>query len=174
MTDDYPTDDSPEEPSDDRRGGNWLTSLLNALERLDRYSASERRERDDRRIDYDVSIRTGLDALEDRRGADERRPPGRRPTGTRPSTPSGSRSDTAGAARYNVTTQSYEDELLVTADVVGTDPDDVTVGFEDGTIVVAVDGRRLERVELPWPESTAEASVHNGVLTVRARPDTDE
>ncbi|WP_254765724.1 Hsp20/alpha crystallin family protein [Salinilacihabitans rarus] len=173
MVDD-PPDDPPDEPTDDRRDGNWIASLLDALERLDRYSSSEHRGRG-RRFDYDVSIRTGLDAIDDRRrDPEEGGPPGRRPSGTRPSAPErGSSGRTASADRYNLTTRRHGDELLVTADVAGVDPDDVTVGFDDDVLVVAVEDRPLERVDLPWEGSTAEARVNNGVLTVRARPADD-
>lgn len=169
MSDENPPD-PPDEPIDDRRDGNWIASLLDALERLDRYSSSEHRGRG-RRFDYDVSIRTGLDAIDDRRrDPDEGRPPGRRPSGTRPSSPA---REAPNADRYNLTTRRHGDELLVTADVAGVDPDDVTVGLDDDVLVVAVEGRPLERVDLPWDESTTEARVNNGVLTVRARPADD-
>lgn len=70
-----------------------------------------------------------------------------------------------------MTTRTLEDELTVTADLSGVDPDDITVGFDDGTLVVGVGSRALERVSIPWTESSAEAAVRNGILTVTVTPD---
>lgn len=70
-----------------------------------------------------------------------------------------------------MTTRTADDELLVTADLSGVDPDDITVGFDDGTLVVGVNSRELERVSVPWTESSAEAAVRNGILTVTVTPD---
>ncbi|NUC71458.1 Hsp20/alpha crystallin family protein [Haloterrigena sp. SYSU A558-1] len=181
--DDHTPEDRRDESSDDQ--GHWLTSLLSALEWLDEASRSGRRRGDRTTIDYDVSIRTG-DALDDRRevdrspfaaGGDDRdrferseesdwnRPRTRR---YRPDSSSGS---PAPSSDHHLTTREGEDELLVTADVAGADPDDVTVGFDGATLVVGVDGRELDRIDVPWRERTAEATIKNGVLSVRVEPD---
>lgn len=71
-------------------------------------------------------------------------------------------------------TRTHEDELLVTADVAGADPDDVTVGFDDSTLVIGVDEREVDRIDIPWPETESRATIKNGVLTVRIGPETTE
>ncbi|NKE35990.1 Hsp20/alpha crystallin family protein [Natronococcus sp. JC468] len=149
----------PTEPNDDRSDSDhWLTSLLSALERGDA-SVTGRRRRSSTRLNYDVSIGSGLD-----RALDKVRTPidddrlRRRPR-RRPSSPDG-----------HMTSRHHEEELLVTADVGGADSDDVTVGFDGDELVVAVSRSELDRVEVPWAERTATASFKNGVLTVVVEP----
>lgn len=191
MTDDHDPDGGADEPpdEDDYFGGraptedeegsddHWLSSLLSALESLERRGSTSGRRSTDRTVfDYDVSVRSGDDVLNgDSRfegspfadeGSSDRRPGRSR---DRPRTRR--RSPTSGS---HLTTRRYEDELLVTADVSGTDPDDVTVGFDDSALVVAVSGRELDRVEVPWPDRTAEATIKNGVLTVWIEPGGDD
>ncbi|MFD1562131.1 Hsp20/alpha crystallin family protein [Haloarchaeobius amylolyticus] len=175
MSDQPPTDDRDESDDNHRadesqidEDDHWLSSLLSALESLESGSMSNSgRRRSDRAVfDYDISIRTGDDL-----SADDS-PHGRRPfdddsrTRTRRIRSSGPSSD------HNVATRTYDDELLVTADIAGADPDDVTVGFDDSTLVIAVDGRELDRIEVPWRETDSQATIKNGVLTVQVRPET--
>ncbi|EMA41847.1 Hsp20/alpha crystallin family protein [Halobiforma nitratireducens] len=217
MTDDHTSDDG-DEPSDDtgadgdpqpdhdgssepdtgERDDHWLSSLLSALERLERSGSATGRTRTDRTVlDYHVSVGTGTDLL-DESGFDHETVKGRdggtdgRPSGSGPGsrfwpgdrrdrsqnrnrTPrSGSSSGSSTPSEgYRVTARRQDDELLVTADVAGVDPDDVTVGFDDSTLVVAVSGHEIERCRVPWPDRTAEATINNGVLTVlvEATPD---
>lgn len=182
--DDHTPEDRRDESSDDQ--DHWLTSLLSALEWLDEASRSGRRRGDRTTVDYDVSIRTG-DALTDR-PRDDRRPfaggaddrdrfdRGRDSDWNRPRTrryrrdSSESSPSTAPSSDHHVTTREGEDELLVTADVAGADPDDVTVGFDGATLVVGVEDREIDRVDVPWRERTAEATIKNGVLSVRIEP----
>ncbi|ELZ20414.1 Hsp20/alpha crystallin family protein [Natrinema limicola] len=175
MSDQPPTDDCDE--SDDHRttddhladeSDHWLSSLLSALESLESgvMSASGRRRSDRAVFDYDISIRP-VDDL----SADDS-PLGRRPGGDRDRSrmrrigPAGPSSD------HNVATRTDDDELLVTADVAGADPDGITVGFDDATLVIAVDGHELDRIEVPWRETNSQATIKNGVLTVKIRPGT--
>lgn len=65
-----------------------------------------------------------------------------------------------------------DDELLVVADVAGAGPDDITVGFDDSVLVIAVGGTELDQIEVPWRETDSRATIRNGVLTVRVRPET--
>ncbi|ELZ17968.1 hypothetical protein C477_12207 [Haloterrigena salina JCM 13891] len=180
--DDHTPEDRRDESSDDQ--GHWLTSLLSALEWLDEASRSGQHRGDRTTIDYDVSIRTG-DALADRpgddrnpfageddrdrfdrdRGVDRNRPR------TRRYRPDSSSSSPAPSSDHHLTTRESEDELLVTADVAGADPDDVTVGFDGAALVVGVEDRELDRIDVPWGERTAEATIKNGVLTVLIEPD---
>ncbi|SEH15187.1 hypothetical protein SAMN04487967_1960 [Natronorubrum sediminis] len=154
------------------RDGNWLSSLLSALESLERGAASGRRRTNRTVLDYDISIRSGRD----RPGEGGRRPSSpEMGTDERPDRQSRSRtrrrkSPTSGA---HLTTRTTSDELTVTADVAGTDPDDVTVGFDDSALVVAISGTELDRVEVPWRDRTADATIKNGILTVQVEP-TDE
>lgn len=186
---DEPNDEFPEpEPPPDRASdrsrpetsGGWISSLVNALGAVERLSRSGRGRHDRSRLDYDVSVRTGLDAADDRpsagsrgegrRSSDHRSPEDRsrkrRKRRTRPSP----------SDRYHVSTRTHDDELTVTADLSGVDREDVTVGFagSGSTLVVGAEGRELERVDVPWEETAADATVRNGVLTVSVRPTEDE
>ncbi|AGB38587.1 gas vesicle protein GvpH [Natronococcus occultus] len=162
----------PTEPNDDRSGsGHWLTSLLSALERLERgrsdASATGRRRGNSMRLNYDISIGSGLDRAIDRvrtdrsgsRSRSRDRPRRRR----RSSSPDG-----------HVASRRHGEELLVTADVDDAGADDITVGFDGDELVVGVSGSELDRVEVPWTERTATASFKNGVLTVVVEPTEDE
>ncbi|RKD94861.1 Hsp20/alpha crystallin family protein [Halopiger aswanensis] len=193
-----------ENPSDDRdrdrdrdpdrdasRDDHWLTSLLDALLSLeddrkgtgegdgdDEYRSSGRRRGDRSVIDYDVSIRSGEDLLDDARRSGERAPFGRDRNRERPSRrddgragPTGRRySSSVPSSDHHVTTRAYDDELLVTADVAGVDPDEVTVGFDGSTLVIGVSDHELERVDVPWDERRARATIKNGVLAVQIVP----
>lgn len=185
-------------PDDSGEGRSWLSSLLTALDRLDEFSASSSSpgsrprpgsrsdadsgsESDPNRrehrssFDYDISIRTGLDDLFDGGNAGDRDRDVRRSelnqSPDRSSDRRRTRRRNAANADHRVTTRTGDDELLVTADLSGVDPDDITVGFDDGTLVVGVDNRALERVSVPWSASSAEATVRNGILTVTVTPD---
>ena len=162
----YPIGDGPADvgsEQDTERG--WLSTLLSALDRLERESVVSFST-----LDYDVAIQTGLDDLES-----PTRRAGRR-VDRRPSSPEESRTRRVRRKRDPpaVTTRTYEDELIVTADVSGRNPDDVTVGYDDDELVLGLGGTELERVELPWTERTSTAFIQNGILTVRITPKTDD
>ena len=179
MTDQPPTDDR-DESDDDRttddqladENVHWLSSLLSALESLEggTTSASGRRQGDQAVFDYDISIHSADDSPLGQRpfGGDEgwdrdsHRSRKRRIRSSRPS------------SDHNVAIRTYDDELLVTADIAGADPDDITVGFDDSTLVIAVAGRELDRIEVPWQETDSRAAIRNGVLTVLIRPETTD
>ncbi|UTF53510.1 gas vesicle protein GvpH [Natronosalvus rutilus] len=68
----------------------------------------------------------------------------------------------------DVAKRRYGTELEVVADVSAVGEDRVRVGFDDDDLVLADDdGHELSRVSLPWPETEADATVNNGILTVR-------
>jgi len=161
----------------DDRGGHWLSSLLSALERLDDGSTSGRRRTDRTVVDYDISLRSGDDIVDESR-RDRRSISGDAPGRDRRSESDSSRSRTrrrrSSSNAHHLTTRATEDELIVTADVASADPDEVTVGFDDSTLVVAVDGSELDRIDVPWRDRTAKATIKNGVLTVLIEPETDE
>lgn len=183
------TPDDRDESADDRayESDHWLSSLLSALESLESGPASTSgRRRGDRAVfDYDISIRSADDLSGesplDRSPFDDR-------SGDRNSGRSGDEHGDGDSHRsrkrrvrssspssdHHVATRTHDDELLVTADVAGADPDDVTVGFDDSTLVIAVEGSELDRVDVPWRETTADAVLKNGVLTVRIRPERSE
>lgn len=166
-------DDGRDEPDDDRThpesdDDHWLSSLLSALEALEDGPLSGRRHDGRKTIDYDVSIGSGEDILDG--SPFEETPRADRPD-DRPRTRRYRSSDTASS--QHVTTRQHDDELLVIADVSGSDPDDVTVGFDGSRLVVGLSGRELERVEIPWAKRTAEATINNGVLTVRIQDGAD-
>lgn len=177
---DDPFEDDRSEPADeaadvDARSnvGGWLGTVLDALDRLDRATASGSRRTGRKRLDYDVSIGSLEDATRERAGRD---PVGRGRDADRDRDRDRDRKRTRRAVRspsseqVPVATDRRDDELLVTADVAGVDREDVTVGFADGALVVAVEGSELERVSVPWDDPTAEATVKNGVLTVIVEP----
>lgn len=177
--DDFPSDEPdrpPEEPPDDRSSEDrfshdrdntegWLSSLLSALEQLEELSQSGQRRSPRSTMDYSVSIRSGLESLDDeelnRRKASNRGPNEHR---------SRTRRTRTQGPRQRVTTRTHEDELLVVADLAGTNPENVVVGFDGTTLVIGIGERELERVPLPWEETTADASIHNDVLTVVVEP----
>lgn len=179
----------------------WFSSIRRALEAL---GDRDERRRDGRRsgIDLHVSIGSALDPTDrsrpvrglgrtpDRRRtrwspvdrsrrADDAR--GRR-TGAvdsdafrdREAGAAADRADGTSAGGYNVTTRRRDDELLVAADVSGTDEDELTAGFRGAELVVRASGRDLARVEVPWPDRTAAARVRNGILTIRIGHDTND
>jgi HSP20 family molecular chaperone IbpA len=164
--------DRSNEPDDERNEGrHWLTSLLSALESLERRggSASGRRRRGERTMDYDISLGSLGDASSgDPLGSDRSR---------RDESPNGiserprKRRRQPSTTTTSMTTRTYEDELVVTADVAGIDPEEVTVGFDEATLVVGVSGSELDRVDVPWDDRTATATIKNGVLTVTVEPD---
>lgn len=164
--------DSGSDAADESDGGNhWLSSLLSALESLDSGSTSGRRRTDRTVLDYDISIRSGDEVSDESRfdrerisgeGSDDR---------DRHSSRSRTRRRRSSSSDGLLTTRRYDDELFVTADVAGTDPDEVTVGFDGSSLVVAVSGSELDRVDVPWPDRSAEATIKNGVLTVQIEPD---
>ena len=151
----------------DGESDHWLSSLLSALERLESGGSMSGRRRSDRTVlDYDISISSGDDLGDGPEGLDRnpfggdddpRRDRDRRRIRRRRSSPS---------SDHHLTTRRDEGELLVTADVAGADPDDVTVGFNDDTLVVAVAGSEVDRIDVPWRDREAEAAINNGVLTV--------
>lgn len=160
--------------SEDEGPDHWLSSLLSALESLESgaTSRSGRRRGDHAVFDYDVSIRSGDDLWDDSRfdrpadetdrfGTDARDRPRTRRRRASPS------------SDHHLTTRRHDDELLVTADVAGSDREEVTVGFDDDTLVVAVEEREVDRIDVPWRERTADATIKNGVLTVQIRPKTN-
>ncbi|WP_440771574.1 Hsp20/alpha crystallin family protein [Natronorubrum sp. DTA28] len=174
------TDASPE--SDDHEandeGTHWLSSLLSALESLDSGSTSGRRRTDRTVLDYDISVRSGDDVIDESRFertsfTGEETNDRHRRSDSDTDRPRKRRRRSA-SSEGHLTTRRHDDELLVTADVAGTDPDDVTVGFDDSTLVVALSGSELDRVDVPWPDRTSEATIKNGVLTVLIEPATDE
>lgn len=74
---------------------------------------------------------------------------------------------------YLVDTHRTEDEFVVTAELPGVDEEDLSVGIDvtSNDLVIAVDGRTIDRVDLPW-SSTDAAKVwfNNGILEVRLQP----
>lgn len=181
MTNDTPPDDRDDLPTD-RAGGDrsrrgeptasrgWLSTLLTALDRLDRAAGTERTD-----LDYSVSVRSGLGDLTGRdsdRDAD--RPAGRPQrdrTDRRSTSTDRPRRRRASTRREYASVRTYDDELLVTVELAGVDPEDVTVGFDGDVLVVGLEGRELERVYVPWSDRSAAATIHNDVLTVTVTPD---
>ncbi|SDC47776.1 Hsp20/alpha crystallin family protein [Natrinema hispanicum] len=175
---DYPPTDDHDESNDDHttddrfadETDHWLASLLSALESLESgvTSASGRRRSDRAVFEYDISIRPADDLSVDDS------PLGRHPGGDRDRSRMRRIRSAGPSSDHNVAIRADNDELLVVADVAGADPDDVTVGFDDSVLVIAVGGAELDRIEVPWREPNSRATIKNGVLTVQVRPETTE
>ena len=182
---DQPDDSGPpDDPVGDAGDGNsriaddrdWLSSLLSALQSLEDGTLSGRRRSGRTAIDYDISIGSGEDILDGSRfGGDpfaDAETSGRPDDGGRERPRTRRYRSSGPSSEHRLTTREYEDELLVIVDVSGVDPDDVTVGFDGPAVVVGVSGQKLERVDVPWPHRTAEATIKNAVLTVRIERET--
>lgn len=175
-------DDDRDESTDDRayEDDHWLSSLLSALESLESGSESiSGRRRTDRAIfDYDVSIRSGDDISADESPIDGdqfgARPGDRAPDRTDDRSRKRRIRSSGPSSDHTVATRAYDDELVVTADVAGVDPDDVAVGFDDSMLVIGVGGTELDRIEVPWTETESQATIKNGVLTVRIGPESTD
>ncbi|WP_121744353.1 Hsp20/alpha crystallin family protein [Natronorubrum halophilum] len=173
IPDDSEPNDRRDEPADENH---WLSSLLSALQWLEDDSVSGRKRTDRTVLDYDISVRTG-ESLDDQTQFDRRSDTGDdrdRIDHDRPRTRRYRPSSTAPSDDHHLTTREADDEMLVTADVTGTDPDDVTVGFDETMLVIAVSGREIDRVDVPWRDRTAEATIKNGILSVRVTPNEDD
>lgn len=73
-----------------------------------------------------------------------------------------------------IETRLEEGAFVVTADVVGTDPEALSVYVDHAAndLLIREGGEVLERVALPWsPVEAGEGRLNNGVLEVRLRPD---
>lgn len=82
----------------------------------------------------------------------------------------------ADADEYLVETRQQADELVVTAELPGVSEEDLAVGIDvqSSDLVIATEGRTIERISLPW-SSTVAAKVrfNNGILEVRLEPAED-
>lgn len=81
------------------------------------------------------------------------------------------------ADEYLLDTYRDGDEFVVRAELPGVSEEDLSVGIDvhSDELVVAADGRTIDRVALPW-SSTDAAKVwyNNGILEVRLRPAEDD
>ena len=64
-------------------------------------------------------------------------------------------------------------ELMVVADLPNVAKDDLSVGFdkERNQLVMIIDGREADRIDLPWSVTEIESRFHHGVLELRMRPE---
>lgn len=161
----------PDDRSDEPKNDHWLSTLLSALERLEHEGGrlSGRRRGTRLSVNYDISVGSDRDLANDESSRTSR------PTdsGSVSDRPRRHRHRRSTSHSHHLTTQTYDDELVVTADVAGVDPEAITVGFDDSTLVVAVSGTELDRVDVPWEDRTADASLKNGVLTVTVRSEAE-
>jgi HSP20 family molecular chaperone IbpA len=69
-----------------------------------------------------------------------------------------------------------DEELLVIADLPEVDADDLTVGLDRDRdqLVIGVEDRPVERIELPWPVADVESGFRHGVLELRFTPEEGE
>lgn len=66
-----------------------------------------------------------------------------------------------------------DEELLVVADLPEVEADDLTVGLDRdrNELVIGVESRPVDRVELPWPIADVESRFQHGVLELRLTPE---
>lgn len=77
------------------------------------------------------------------------------------------------ADEFLVETHRGEEELVVTAELPGVEEEDLSVGIDvpSNDLVIAAEGRTIERVSLPWASTdAARVWFNNGVLEIRLRP----
>lgn len=86
--------------------------------------------------------------------------------------PPGTASRAGADADYLVDVREADDAVLVVADLPDVERDDLAVGLADGrsVLVIRVDGRPIEQIELPWPVDAVEPRLHHGVLEIRITP----
>lgn len=66
-----------------------------------------------------------------------------------------------------------DEELLVVADLPEVEADQLTVGLDRdrNELVIGVEDRPVDRIELPWPVADVESSFRHGVLELRFTPE---
>lgn len=66
-----------------------------------------------------------------------------------------------------------DEELLVVADLPEVEADELTVGLDPdrNELVIGVENRPVDRVELPWPVADVESRFQHGVLELRFTPE---
>lgn len=164
----HDSDESDENEPDDRSndglglglgaGLRALREILLALEEGDRTFSSGTIERGGTTIDYGYTA----DSV-----ADER--PVREPRTQRP------RKKRRLSNEIPTDVSRDDDTVVVTADLGGVDLEDVSIGTSGDTLVLAVDGRPVERIPIELPNATAtETSVNNDVLVVRLEAGGDD
>ncbi len=152
-------------------------------EPVDRRSEPEgRRDRSRRIIDYDVSVRTGIGESGGERGPESEPDP--EPDSDETSSSGPDHEFTVDPSHgphtahtlpdHRITTRRYDDEFFITADLPDVDVDAITVGLADTTLVIGIDGRELKRIPLPWEDATANAMIHNDILTVTISSEVDD
>lgn len=178
LPEDAPDDERPDQPVEGSPGGliGAVRDVLEAIADADRegsesFRAGGRLPGGTVRTEYGVSGRIGL-------------PDGRPgvPTGGSDRTTAGSddgSSTTPGdagieGAEYRVDTRYDEDadELVVVADLPDVDHEDLraAVDTEREELVIQVDDRTLDRLDLPWPAERVEGRFRHGILELRFEP----
>lgn len=66
-----------------------------------------------------------------------------------------------------------DEELLIVADLPEVEADELTVGLDRdrNELVIGVENRSVDRVELPWPVADVESRFQHGVLELRFTPE---
>lgn len=66
-----------------------------------------------------------------------------------------------------------DEELLIVADLPEVEADELTVGLDRdrNELVIGVENRPVDRVELPWPVADVESRFQHGVLELRFTPE---
>lgn len=69
-----------------------------------------------------------------------------------------------------------DEELLVVADLPEVEADELTVGLDRDRdeLVIGVENRSVDRIELPWPVADVESRFQHGVLELRFTPEEEE
>ena len=151
-------DRTEDDRTDDSDAGLGAKLLQNVVEWL---------ESQDTNVEYSTDVRTGLDDVANSVHGDSSVSDRRT---RRPSTTDRPRTKRQYSSDHLTTTRRDGDELVVSMDLPGVNPDDVVVGLSEGDLVVTVEDRPIERIPLELPEVEAKSARYkNGILEVRLR-----
>ena len=164
MSDDQPPDDRDDQPRRDGERGSAPSGVLN------------------------LGINVGIGSLTDLLGAAGSRSGGRRGWQNVDAGRRRGRDETSAEPSYEpdehaevadeflIDTHRTEEEFVVTAELPGVDETELDVGIDvpSNEFVLAVEGRVVERIALPWASTdAARVWFNNGVLEARFRPAED-
>ena len=92
-------------------------------------------------------------------------------SGSQPQSDTGSTRETGDSYLVDIR-YDEDDDLLVVADLPDVEADELTVGLDEdrNELVIGVENRPVERVNLPWPVADVESRFRHGVLRLRFTP----
>lgn len=120
--------------------------------------------------EYGYAGRIGLDDLDSGSGSGSGRASA---SGSQPDT--GESPATDDAYRVDVRYDESADELLVVADLPDVNADDLDAAVDRASneLLIDVEDRTVERLELPWPVDDVDSRFRHGILELRFTPSDD-